>query len=914
MLTLGSLAFLNPWFLAALGLLPVLWWLLRVTPPAPKRVRFPALRLLLRLKAEEETPAHTPLWLLALRLLLAALVILALAHPLANPGARLAGSGPLVLVVDDGWPSASHWPARSRALGDLLDQAERSHRPALLLATAPPASGDPVAPSKLLSVAELRPLAQALQPVPWDDDRAGAIKALDGLSLPAPAEVVWLSDGIDDGNAVKLAERLEQIGSLAVLRDDAPHLARALLPPQIEGDGLTVKALRPTAGAAETLWVRASADRGQVLARQPLIFRPNDTAAGAVITVPTEIRNRLTRVEIEGQPTAGGVVLLDERWRRRPVGIVSGDSLETEQPLLSDTYYVSRALAPFAEVRKGSIGDLLKRELAVLVLADVGHVIGPERDALESWMNKGGVLLRFAGPRLAANADDLVPVPLRAGGRMLGGALSWEQPAKLAPFGEASPFYGLKVPDDVLVNRQVLAEPSLDLANRTWARLQDGTPLVTAAKRGDGWLVLFHTSANTQWSNLALSGLFVDMLRRIVNLSRGVAGADGKAPLPPLALLDGFGRLGAPGPAAVPIVAADLAATRPGPKHPPGFYGTDEARRALNLTASLKTLAPIGNLPGNVQTRPFSESRELDLLPWLLSAAIVLGIIDLIAALALRGLLRPTLRRAGAGAILLLGLAASLLGAGDARAQGKADDSFALNASLDLRLVYVITGNAEVDAMSRAGMVGLSNILAQRTSVETAEPMGIDMERDEILFFPLIYWPMTTEQPSLSAKALGKIDSYMKTGGIILFDTRDQDVGGGFGEGRVGPGTAVLRRILGRLDIPPLTPVPEDHILTKAFYLTQDFPGRWSGGQVWVERYAGRSNDGVSPLVIGSNDWAAAWAMDADGRPMAAVVPGGASQRERAYRFGVNLVMYALTGNYKADQVHVPALLERLGQ
>jgi hypothetical protein len=914
MLNLGALGFLNPWLLAALALLPILWWLLRVTPPTPRRVIFPALRLLLTLKAEQQTPAHTPLWLLLLRLALAALIILALAHPLANPGARLSGSGPVVLVVDNGWASAAHWTARATALADLLDQAERTGRPALLVTTAPPASGDRLQPSKLLPVAQLRPLAQALQPLPWSDDRAAAEKALAAVSLPETAEVVWLTDGIDDGAAAKLAERLEQIGRLQLIADQAPRLARALLPPQVDGEGFKVTLLRPSGGSGETLWLRATAQRGQLLARQQITFKPEETAATGALTLPTEIRNRLTRLEVEGQQTVGSVVLLDERWRRRPVGIASGGSLESDQPLLSDTYYVARALAPFAEVRRGSISELLQRDLAVLVLADIGQVVGAERKAIDAWLAKGGVLLRFAGPRLAANVDDLIPVQLRAGGRMLGGALSWEQPAKLAPFSETSPFHGLTVPDDVLVNRQVLAEPSLDLANRTWARLGDGTPLVTADKRGDGWLVLLHTTANTQWSNLALSGLFVDMLRRIVELSQGIAAGDGTAALPPLALLDGFGHLGAPGPAAMPIAAAEVATARAGPKHPPGFYGSDDARRALNLTSSIKTLKPIDELPGNVLSGQLNDSREVDLMPWLLTAAIVLGILDLIAALALRGLIAVPARRASLGAILLLGSALCLTHSGEVMADPKPGDDFVLNASLDLRLVFVVTGNGEVDAMSRAGMVGLSEMLARRTSVETAEPMALDIEHDEILFFPLIYWPMVPTQAELSPKALAKLDGYMRTGGIILFDTRDQDVGGGFGEGRLGPGTTKLRSILNQLDVPPLTPVPEDHVLTKAFYLTQDFPGRWSGGQVWVERYSGASNDGVSPLVIGSNDWAAAWAMDAAGRPLAAVVPGGAAQRERAFRFGINLVMYALTGNYKADAVHVPALLERLGQ
>ena len=108
--------------------------------------------------------------------------------------------------------------------------------------------------------------------------------------------------------------------------------------------------------------------------------------------------------------------------------------------------------------------------------------------------------------------------------------------------------------------------------------------------------------------------------------------------------------------------------------------------------------------------------------------------------------------------------------------------------------------------------------------------------------------------------------------------------------------------------------MPRDHVLTKAFYLLGDFPGRWTGGRVWVERRGGRHNDGVSSVIIGANDWSGAWAVDRLGAAMFPVVPQGELQREMAYRFGVNWVMYALTGNYKTDQVHVPAIIERLGQ
>ena len=154
------------------------------------------------------------------------------------------------------------------------------------------------------------------------------------------------------------------------------------------------------------------------------------------------------------------------------------------------------------------------------------------------------------------------------------------------------------------------------------------------------------------------------------------------------------------------------------------------------------------------------------------------------------------------------------------------------------------------------------------------------------------------------------LNDYMSRGGIILIDTRDSGSGAGFA-----PGTeSALQRVAQGLVIPPLAPLTTEHVLARAFYLLQDFPGRYTGETVWVQRDQDRTNDSVSPVIIGGNDWAAAWAIDDSGRNPYAVIPGGARQRTMAYRFGVNLVMYALTGNYKGDQVHVPAILQRLGQ
>ncbi len=938
MIDLGLLAFAQPWLLLALAGLPVLWLLLRLTPPAPRKVAFPAVRLLFGLKVPEETPARTPWWLLLLRLLIAALIILGLAQPLLNPSARLAGSGPVILAIDDGWSSARFWQARQVIGGKLLAQAEREGRAAVILTTARNAQGEAAAASGLLPAGEAQRVLQGLRPKPWPNDRAAALEALGDLEFEGSAHVVWLSDGLADDDTAAFATALQRLGSLEVLREEGSGLPELALPPDTEGVDLVARALRADTVAAGRSDALALGADGRILAKAPLIYEPGESEARTLLDLPTEMRNRIARIAIEGQNTAGAVVLLDERWRRRPVGLVTAGSQQDSQPLLSESYYLERALAPFTELRQGNTEELLQRQLAVLVVPDAVGLNPAERQTIAGWVDRGGLLLRFAGPRTVsqsggtgagisgsaeavagAQADDLLPVQLRGGDRILGGALTWDTPAQLAPFAVDSPFAELALPNDVLIRRQVLAVPSLDLAEKTWARLADGTPLVTAEQRGDGWLVLFHTTANTDWSNLPISGLFVDMLRRVMAVSQGVGGGGSGEVLPPIEVMDGFGSLGAAPATVLALEPDDASPLRVTPQHPPGYYGNDSLRQAHNMSSSVAGLTPLGSLPAGVTSGGYHESPEQDLKPWLLAAALILGFADLLISLFLRGLLRVP---AGAGprataALVVFGLAMSfpafLPEAGAQEGAAVTDEGRAMEATLITRLAFVQTGISAVDEVSRAGLSGLTRVLERRTSVEAGAPLGVVLGRDELAFFPLIYWPITSEQPDLDADAIEQVNGYLENGGTILFDLREASSGMQL-FGATSRGSRDLQRLTRGLSVPPLEPVPPGHVLRKSFYLMEDFPGRFTGGTLWLEAQSENINDGVASILIGSNDWAGAWAVNRLGRPLNAVVPGGPRQREMAYRFGVNLVMYALTGNYKADQVHIPFILERLGQ
>lgn len=892
---LPGLAFAAPWALALLAGLPLLWRLLRVTPPRPRKVSFPALSLLLGLDTTRRQAETTPFWLLLLRLSLAALLILAAAGPSLDSRPAGGGDGPLLVVMDDGWAAARDWDKRREHLDGLLAAAERTGHPVLLLDTAPPADGGPITLGKLMPAAEARTLAAGMEPRPWPTDRAAALKALEALPFDRTGRVVWLSDGLADPADAALARRLQGLGGqLDVVTG---RTGRLLLPPNAgaSAERLAPVARRLPAPEAEAVAVRALDARGIVLGRGEGRFEPGRATAEIAVDLPTALRNRLARLEIEGERSAGATLLLDESSRRRSVGMAGGDP--SSAPLLDRLYYVERALAPHAELKRGEAAELAADPaLDVIILADLPLPAGPTALKLAARVGQGGVLVRFAGPLVAQGAvsDPLLPVRLLSGGRALGGVLSWTTPMRLAPFPETSPFHGLAIPDDVEIRSQVLAEPGLELARHTWASLADGTPLVTAERRGGGWVVLVHTSANAEWGNLALSGLFVDMLRRLTALSQGGSGVAAQAgKLAPADLLDGLGRLAPAAGIAAPMERDALAATIPQPRHPPGFYGPAEARAAFNLGPALPPAGRLTPPPGAAATA-LGESRPgLDFRPPLLLAALILVLADMAATLALRGLLWR------------VAALAALLGAGtEARAA-----AFALEAGLGTRLACVTTRDAAMDRLCLAGLRGLSARLAERSTAELAEPMLVDPERDPVVFFPLLYWRITPNQPQPSEQAVEKLNAYMAKGGLILFDTGDE------GQAGAGPDTAELerlRRLVAGLALPPLAPMAADHVLTRSFYLLKSVPGRWDGATLWVSQGAEAGNDGVSPVVLGGNDWMAAWAVDERGRPIHAVVPGGERQREMAYRFGVNLVMYALTGNYKADQVHLPAIMDRL--
>ncbi|MDG4720487.1 MULTISPECIES: DUF4159 domain-containing protein [Thalassospira] len=904
-MSLSAITFLYPAMLAGLMVLPIVWLLIRSAPRSPKNVIFPAARLLRGLKSQRRDIQRAPIWQTILRCLILTLLIIAAARPVMNRNDFAQNDGAVLIIADNGWESAANWTQYRTALQQIANQARFDLQTVYLAQTAPEAAGastwklpEIVGP---VSSQDTVNLIDRLHPRPWNADYT----ALSDLIAEKPemnnaiGSIIWLTGDMDGPGKASLAHELQDIAPITVLSPTrSDRLAITSLTRTRTGMVATIAHDRNDNPRVINLLARG--ERGTVLLRHNAELAANSDQSETTIFLPSDIANAIQSVGIEGVESAATMFQTGARWQQRRVGVIvsSGDS----PGVLSDQYFfLDRALSPYAEVTYEPLGKLLEKKVDILVATGPISGLGSQFDALERWVNDGGMLVRFAGDSSTEIGNEFLPVTLRLGNRDFGGSMSWEKPKRLLDFPDNSPFYGIPVPNDITVNRQLLAEPDPDILGKTWARLTDGTPLITSAPRNSGRVVLFHVTPWADWSNLPMSGLFVELWQKILPLASPSNRNDAElsTSLPPQAIMDGFGQTHQPDALILPVRAP---LPVPSPRHPPGIYGENGQAVALNLGPSLTNVANTVTWPSGVSTRKITDRNQVDLAALCLLGALLLLLFDALILLALHHLTLRRNRRSNAfGSFLLLigvgGIAAGLL----AVSPNNARASTIQEAALQPRLAYLKTGVPPVDRLSQAGMTGLTEYLRRRSAADLNTVDGIDPETDELSFYPLIYWPLVDGQEPFSERARERLNSYLNNGGMILIDSRDREVQ-----------PARLRRLLAGLEVPLLDRAPGDHILFRSFYLLDHAYGRFSA-PLWLDARPNQRLDGVASVLFGGNDWASAW-MIPEGRDEIRTEDIAPRQREMAVRFGINLVMYALTGSYKGDQVHLPAILERLGR
>jgi Domain of unknown function (DUF4159)/Aerotolerance regulator N-terminal len=899
---LGPFGFAAPMALFALLALPLIWLVVRAIPPRPRDTIFPPTEILRSVPQTEETPAKAPPWLAILRALALAMAILGLSGPVLNPP-KIADARPLLLVIDNGWTAAPVW---NQIIDEATATARSANGPVRIFFTAP----SPVEPPNVDALLPARAAASlaASAPQPILADHNSAISRLGGI--PSGQRVIWFSDNIGRPSSLDFARALLRLGGvkLRVLPSPAIGITRAEATSAGFNLGLIGSAAAPSDASLQAIDARAR-----------VLTETQVTRNGTGVSLPVEaaLFRDVAALRVGGVRSAGGVFLLDAFDRRVRTGLVA--ARQDDQPLLSDAHYLEEALRPYAEITRGDIERLATSGLDVILLPDAAALPAREEQALETFVSKGGILVRFAGPRLVSAGQSLtLPDAIAPEPRALRGALAWDSAGAIGAFEPTGPFAGLTIPPDARINQVAVFAPQEAGASapqnkpQIWARLNDTTPLVSASPLGRGYRVLFHTTAGPAWSDVAFSGLQVSMLRRVLAKSASsvlpATALTPTVPLKPTLVLDGFGNLRAPDAQHLPVSPQNAVDARPDARHPPGIYEGGGSRLILQAARPDTLLSALPLLPG-VERVTRASDRPYEWGPPLLIFGVILILLDIVLAMIFAGNWKMTLpfkwpKRVVAVLLMFVFVGLGLPSESWAQTPPPSAQQRALG---DLSLAYVRTGDPATDARAKAGLEGLSRVLAARTSVEPGPVVGLDPSTDDLALFPLLYWLLPDRPTETSTESARALDQFMKTGGVLFVDSR--------GAGREpAAARAIARAALRGLEAPPLEPVPEGHVLGKAFYILRAFPGRYQNARLWVETSASAAasaNDGVSPLIVGDGDWASAWANAA---PLVEFGASSITQRnqEIAARVGVNVVLYALTGNYKADQVHFETLLKRL--
>ena len=881
----GHLGFLYPSLLWGLLLLPALYLLIRLLPPRPQTVTFPALDLLKNLTKRLPPPRTPPWWLMLLRMLAIAFFIVAMAHPLLKQDTANLNQSPMIVFVDNGWAAAQNWTPIKNRLRLILAHAQAENTPVYIQGTA-----DPFLAEKLNFISAQKALEALpkLQLRPWPTTPTHVAKALaDATEKNTTYQPIWLSAGI-----IAPSERdafiatAEGLGRLRVFLPERKNLPLSILKATPQQGGFAVQLYRPHISGEQDVSVTLQDMKGAFITRQSGQFKNNDSKADVTLTLPKQLQTP-GYFSIDGQQHLGSWFGVTNIAGLPKIGVVGGEG--SDFPLLNGFFYIEKALGPTLVPDKL---DVTTTGQGYDVLFVVDQPTNPE--ALSQWAEAGGVLVSFADTWLQENTatTPLLPVSLRAFPRTLEGAFSWTGALGLKGIMPNTPLTALTqtpLPEDVRIKKQFLPKADAAVSGKTWLSLEDDTPLVSGDRHGAGWRVLFHVPAVATWSNLPASGFFVQLLETLSALSVAnmAEEANFNFPLPAYKVLTAQTHLTAPRQGEVLTKQGQPVSQ----KAPPGIYGSRQTPYIHQLPEKERKKAQIrpGDLRGLVATLYGAEEQQKSFTVPLLLLALMLMVVDSLLRL---NLIHKKLLAKAARAVPL-----AMLGFAFFVAPPNALAEPLPEGAHEVQLAFFESGNTAVNTISMRGLTSLGQILATRTTVTPAPPQKLNPATDELGFYPVIFWPVTSNLAGINKQAAENIRLYVENGGLLVID----------GLTDAGHARQAVQAITNKILPFPLKALDDEHVLNRSYYLLKNqTPGRQTG-TLWLAQ-----NHRLSRIIVGAHDWLGAWAHHEDGEPLRPIPGGGNGQRAKSVQFGINVVMYALLGDYKADQTHVDTLLKRM--
>ena len=901
--TINNLAFSNHLALIGLFALPLVFYIIKLLPPAPKKMFFSSFYLIKSMEKVSVTKKNVPIWLLIYRIILITLIILFFSAPYLNIMNKKNTSNTIknyVIIADIGWSMSKEWDKFKKIVSEISVEAEKKNKKIIFYHSN---SKNNMSPKIFTSSKSINQYLKKINPVPWQFEKSNLIEVIKKNNNFINDKTFFIFSKFDNknysdqkksldfyNNKVKNKVLIDPIESIIFLKN--VHTSK---------ENIRLEVIRHALSKPSSKFsIRITSIDNQIIFKKEYELKPNQITFYFNQKFPLDVINQIHKLEIVDQNHAGAKYYFDDYSKKKRIGILSDSFQYKENPLLSSVYYIEKSLNTNNILKIGNLDQLIKFNCSVIIIPDKGNITDKDHSKLSNWLANGGTIIRFSNIRLAKNNTKFLPSNnLFMTIRNVGGVLSMEKKLKINPFTKNSMFHGLEIPEDITFKKQLIFTSNNNNL-QILATLTDNTPLISLGKKNQGKIFLFHITANNDWSNLPLSALFSGMLQRIVLLSEKKI-INSNANLNLTKEINSFGDLNNTDKILSIRDNSLLKKLTPSKENLPGIYENKELTIALNLSNKIYDEHFKSRLDKNYKIFSKFTIQVIDLKPLLLKIILFMFIIDMLITIILKknfSFINGLNKHKN-----LLGLVfffIFIFNLNNAYTEGLDNDTY---------LAYIKTPDKKLNAVSKSGLSTIKNLLETRTSVSPKEVIGVNITKDPIYYFPFLYWPLSKDLIILDITTVSKIKKYLTNGGMILFDII------GFSRESFSLESnkfKTIKSFLASIEADNLSPINEGHTLTKSFYLLKKFSGRWDNKNLLIESSNLEEKDGVSSVILGFNDWAGAWALDINKNPLYPIVPGGERQREISYRFGINIVMYALTGNYKSDQIHFKSILNRL--
>lgn len=882
---------------------PIFWNILRTSPLSPKLIKFPAIKIIAKEQSIDQSPAKLSYPIVLLRLLILTFIIFAISHPIINKQNSTPKND--LIILDNSWISSTTWDEKIENVRKLISSHESINNKYSLITTTEYDKG------KFLKLfnknsTEIKKFLFSLKPLAWNPNYSLVENQIAELNKDFDS-IYWFTEKTINNQKLSLIQNLGK-GNLKVITSP-----ESLIPPVLklikkEGEKYKFEIIHPLNIFSEGI-IDCYDFQKRLLYR--IDYKSKTTKKGEkFITIinariPINIRNKIDFFQISKQTSPISKVLLNGGNKKRNIGITSYSDQGIQSQFANGNYYVKKALEKKYNVQEGNLEKLLNNEIQIIFIDDLYTVKSNLETKLLKWMSNGGTLIKFGGEKLASDITNqsfnTINDYLSLTGEIadLNSKLSVKKSIKISNIESSSPFYGLEMSNEIEVKKYLQTKSNLSNDDlEVWMKLENGTTLISSFPYSKGRLIFFHLPCNNSWSNFSLSYSFLDILERIVDQTKGINSNKDRF-LKPFLTLSGFGELEKPSSQNLSLKnfnenkKVEINYT-----HPPGLYKDSEGIISLNMSDYLILDFKLHSYDEKYIFKIVEKNKSISLMPIFLMISIFLFMMETFITLFQRQLIIFDKKMFFKSIIFLF----MMIQSNNAFALSEKDTEMLRGNKIG----HILSGNKKIDDLSANGLNVISSFVSSKTASIFDKPKSINLDKDDLYFYPLIYWPITRNFEEIKDKQKKKVESFIQDGGLLLIDCNIEKSSLEFSVC-----LSNTEKFFRTMQVSKFTVLDNKNPISKSFYLLKSFPGR-RNNTVYVAYNNSKSTDNAASIVLGSNYWAEAWAKDDNNRYIFPLLENMENQRLISLRFGLNLIIYALTGNYKTDQVHIPEILKRM--